>query len=88
MSVDGDKPPSYGWALSPAVVLPSHPFVLLALTFEMENVKESDCQPCVRTPVSDLSGLYTTGGGLKDKCCGGRQILLALLLAAWSPPYR
>ena len=56
---EGDELAPYGWALSPAVVLPSHPFVLLALTFEMENVKESDCQPCVRTPVSDVSGLYT-----------------------------
>ena len=57
LSAEGDEPPSYGWALSPAVVLPSPPFALLALTFEMENVKESDCQPCVRTPVSDVSGL-------------------------------
>jgi hypothetical protein len=31
------------------------------LTCEIAIVKDSICQPCVRTPVSDLSGLYTDG---------------------------
>jgi hypothetical protein len=33
------------------------------LTCERANVKDSICQPCVRTPVSDLSGLYRDGEG-------------------------